>query len=264
MIFLIMSRVTVLSSTISTFLDGIFNILFDHQFCIRIDSISKMNVSKCITIPPERSTAFWILLLTSFAIRCSSAQKSCVDGECENGMGVQEIADGTSYLGNFESSERGGLGKLIYSNQDSFDGNFEANQKQGRGIYRYTNGHRYEGNYSKDVRTGPGKYFYSEIEYFEGNYEEGYRSGTGIYIYPNGDRFEGLYRLGKRNGPGKYIFSDKNVLEGVWTENVLDGKAIIRNPKGKIIHEGYWQGNKYLGMENPEKELLDRVEVPNP
>ncbi|TGL60325.1 hypothetical protein EHQ58_07470 [Leptospira ognonensis] len=225
--------------------------------------IQNMNLINVIRIPEERSTAFLFLLVILSLDHCASMEKTCADGECENGMGVQELADGSRYLGNFDSSEREGLGKIIYQNQDTFDGTFQSNLKQGHGIYKYANLHRFEGNYEDNVRTGPGRYYYSEIEYFEGVYEQGLRVGQGTYVYPNGDKFEGLYREGKRNGPGRYIFADKNYLEGIWIENLLEGKAIIRNPKGKIIHEGYWKNNKYLGMENPEIEKLDQIEIPN-
>lgn len=113
-------------------------------------------------------------------------------------------------------------------------------------------------------KNGQHIYEYRSGERFEGEYKNGLREGKGTYFHLNGDRFEGQYASGKRNGKGKYYFSDKSVLEGVWIDNQLEGKAIIRDQQGKIIHQGYWKNNKYIGMKEPDGQDLDRVEILNP
>lgn len=223
-----------------------------------------MNVFQAIINLGERSRAFSVLLGFSFFLYCASTKKVCSEGDCENGIGFQEIDDGSQYIGSYQSGVREGSGKIIYANRDSFEGTFASDQREGLGTYHYQGGHKFSGEYRESVRRGKGRYSYSEIEYFEGNYEEGVRSGFGIYFYPNGDRFEGTYSLGKRNGEGRYIFADKNILEGLWIDNELEGKAYIKNPKGKIIQEGYWAKSKYLGREEPKAPVSDGVEVPDP
>ncbi len=214
-------------------------------------------------ISSERAKNFCLVCTIFVLFQCTSAQKVCAEGDCENGIGFQEIEDGSQYIGSYRSGVREGSGKIIYANRDSFEGTFAYDQREGLGTYLYYGGHRFFGDYRESVRQGKGKYSYSEVEYFEGNYEEGVRSGFGIYSYPNGDRFEGKYSMGKRNGEGRYIFADKNILEGMWIDNELEGKAFIKNPKGKIIQEGYWAKSKFVGREEPKAPISDGVEVPD-
>ncbi len=143
-------------------------------------------------------------------------------------------------------------GCISSSNEDSNNRSLDSLEKEKSEVHVYSNNHRFEGTYLNEKRSGAGKYYYSEIEHFEGNYEDDLREGNGIYYHANGDKFEGMYQSGKRNGPGKYTFADKNILEGNWIDNQLEGKATIKNPRGKIIQEGYWKNNKYIGMENPD------------
>ena len=49
-----------------------------------------------------------------------------------------------------------GIGLLIYSNRDTYEGNFEAGMKNGHGVYQWSSGYRYDGHWKNDKKHGHG------------------------------------------------------------------------------------------------------------
>merc|ERR1712002_344487 len=51
-----------------------------------------------------------------------------------------------------------GVGVYLYSNGDTFEGNFRKDESSGFGKYIWNNGNRFDGTYVNDKRNGFGRY----------------------------------------------------------------------------------------------------------
>jgi hypothetical protein len=54
-------------------------------------------------------------------------------------------------------SIRNGHIKILYANQEYYEGNFENGRRNGKGTYYYVNGDIYVGDWLHDNRIGKGK-----------------------------------------------------------------------------------------------------------
>jgi hypothetical protein len=87
-----------------------------------------------------RSVVCFILVV--FISACYSPAKfvdveidrgSCIEGDCENGIGVVKLKDGSRYAGEFKLSEPHGNGVKIWPNGDNYDGSFKFGKRHGLG-----------------------------------------------------------------------------------------------------------------------------------
>lgn len=96
---------------------------------------------------------------------------------------------------------------FIFSNKNSYDGNFLDGKPYGNGEVNFPNGNTYVGKFRYGNITGYGKITFS-----------------------NGDKYEGELYNGKINGYGRLILKDNDIFEGGWsneTLTLLNDKKII-------------------------------------
>jgi hypothetical protein len=135
-----------------------------------------------------------------------------------NGLGVIK-GEGFEYNGSFKIGLMHGNGSFVYNNE-SYDGQFTNGKRNGIGKMIFSNKDEYQGNWVNDVIEGNGRLMYG-IEYdgskktykgyYDGQWLQGKRNGKGIY-WDNGYEFNGNWINDKRNGAGEISFYDGREL----------------------------------------------------
>ncbi|OQR95557.1 phosphatidylinositol-4-phosphate 5-kinase [Thraustotheca clavata] len=135
------------------------------------------------------------------------------------------------YEGKEDRGLRTGVGKLVFSNGDTYEGEFKNGYRCGKGVYTYQQGARvYDGEWKLSLRHGKGKETWrtkdiSQYSYegdyirdkpygygieqkkqvvYSGEFVNGLRDGSGRMVWPNGDSYDGHWREGRMSGMGKY------------------------------------------------------------
>ena len=101
---------------------------------------------------------------------------------------------------------------------NTYDGDYEYDQKSGKDVYTWASGNVYEGDFKNDERHGKGK-----------------------MVWPDGSEYEGDWVRGIQHGWGIMRFPDRAPLEGIFENNVYKGnpgaKKKTRTP-GQVIDLG--------------------------
>lgn len=114
-----------------------------------------------------------------------------------------------------QAGQRHGLGKYVDENGDSFEGEWECDQRK-KGVMKYSVGDVYEGDFSNDLRHGKGKLTYADGTSYEGDYAFDKKHGIGCFVYVDGSKYEGGYVKGLKEGRGVWIAEDGRREEGHW------------------------------------------------
>lgn len=144
---------------------------------------------------PERLAAF-----DSYSNGTSSGQNSlvgCVSGDCVNGDGSYNWADGRKYVGHWMDDKVHGRGAYSLADGTTFVGQFKAGQISGQGVFESANGHKYVGEYQNSKRHGWGTYTWPDGKKYVGEFKDDEEHGEGSLTYPNGRVFRGQWANGK-------------------------------------------------------------------
>jgi hypothetical protein len=182
------------------------------------------------------SSLVYLLSLTTI----SAQDKGCVEGNCENGWGVNNYYIGQTYQGRYEGNfldgKRHGKGKFLYANGTIYDGNWKAGKPSGLGARISKDGTVESGTWAEgrlvkvqkarvkldclvgDCETGYGKSKDATGNVYTGNFEKGQYSGYGEMRYKNGDRYQGHWKSGLLDGKGSYYFNNGHVNTGAFSE----------------------------------------------
>ena len=139
----------------------------------------------------------------------------CLQGDCENGKGKQDLGYAI-YTGAFKAGKAHGYGVLDYGGGQRYEGHFINGREEGEGLlFRsglstavvYRNGIMQE----KKVRIvmGAGDALLSDIN-CNGNCE----NGQGTMKFPSGNIYTGGFKDGRFHGRGKMHFASGNILDG--------------------------------------------------
>jgi len=128
--------------------------------------------------------------------------------------------DGTKATLDFSGSNE----KVIYKNEDIYEGKLYHLQKHGKGILTLSNGDKYEGEFSYNEFSGTGVYTYASGDVYDGNFLNGKKSGNGTYTWAPGsdgksDIYVGSFSDDMRNGKGTFSYADGSVYEGNFTND---------------------------------------------
>ena len=196
------------------------------------------------------------------------------DGEFVNGKREGEgkliYANGNHYEGTFLGGLPNGRGKLIQTDNDIYEGEWKNGKINGQGIRLHNNGDKYVGNHLNDVRSGKGLYLFVNGDSYNGNWVSGKANGKGILKFRNGDIYDGEFKdncifgkgtfkkkngeiyigdfkLGLINGFGKYINPAGEQYIGEFVSGKKHGSGKLYNKEGKLIQNGNWLNDKFLG-----------------
>ena len=69
---------------------------------------NKMIVIKFYNSIKERSTGILLFYIITIFAQCHTLQTVCVEGDCDNGVGIQTTENGSKYEGEFYEARRNG------------------------------------------------------------------------------------------------------------------------------------------------------------
>ncbi len=169
-------------------------------------------------------------------------QSGCLEGNCNNGVGLFAYPDGSRYRGYFRSGKPHGNGRFDYPNGDTYQGQFENGLPHGQGSRishldnKTISGRWVQGEYvpntpqigciEGDCNNGTGTYLYRDGIRYIGGFRNGRANGYGQVFYQNGNRYEGGMQNDKLHGYGTYYHEDGRVLRGQWEQNSFVGGAM--------------------------------------
>ena len=116
-------------------------------------------------------------------------------GGFRSGMGRMDYSDGNSYNGNWRRNAKEGYGTFSYANGDVYAGQFHHNKKHGRGAYKFANsgGLQIEGTWRAGAVVS-GKIIYPDgSTYHSSQWAGGLPKGAGIFYHVNGVQQQGSY-----------------------------------------------------------------------
>lgn len=71
-----------------------------------------------------------------------------------NGQGTEFYSDGSLYIGTWKSDLKDGVGKVIYSNGQVFEGSFVDGERNGEATIIWPDGKSFSGTYKNDKGDG--------------------------------------------------------------------------------------------------------------
>jgi len=140
-----------------------------------------------------------LFLITTLCLFSSvSWSQECVEGDCQDGSGVYEWADGSRYISQFKNGTPYGEAKIIMANGDEYIGRWKNNRRNGQGTFTWANGDQYIGEWKDRKKHGKGTKTYTD-----GRVEKG--------IWKN-DLFTGKKKDHNESKIKKHTKSDKQAL----------------------------------------------------
>lgn len=179
-----------------------------------------------------------------------SSENTCVSGDCVNGKG-----------------------KMVYTNGDSYEGDFVDGRRQGQGTFTYKNGQIYVGQFFENLFNGKGKFTFSDGSVYEGSFVAGNFIGRGIYTSNSGTNQAEKFTVGQIvDHQSEYFetyWGKAEIIEilgdaykvrnlDTWTLETVDGQKIrpFTEPvkyeigqKVEAIDKGIWYKGEVIGIE---------------
>ena len=188
----------------------------------------------------------------------------------KDGRGKLIYKNGTEYIGDFKNNRHNGYGQLTQMDGEIFQGEWKEGKINGNGTRFHSNGDKYIGNYINNIRNGHGYYIFANGDSYEGNWKNGKANGIGVFKYNNGNVYEGEFKDNLISGKGKFVLKNGDIYSGVFSNGLINGKGTMVNNKGekyvgyflngtkngigklmnkngKVIQQGYWKKDKFLG-----------------
>ena len=139
------------------------------------------------------------------------------------------------YEGEYLNGLSHGEGKALYSNGDTYQGQWVEGKKQGIGTYFYNYFRaQYHGDWFNDEKNGFGILKFSNGDEVEGLWENGSPSGENVVMnYSNGCNYQGSVYRGLRHGKGKMMYFEGVEYSGFWKEDVREGM-------GSMFYKDSW------------------------
>ena len=159
----------------------------------------------------------------------------CVKGDCFNGYGTFQYANGNRYVGDFSGGQPDGQGILYCSNGNKYLGHWEQNWRQGQGRFIFKEGHEYLGQFHRNQFHGKGIMRYANGDVYEGDWQFNQPEGFGVYSFHAGNRYEGEFRQGRFNGQGAMFYADGSKYTGEWSDNHKSGTGTYFDSAGKVV-----------------------------
>ena len=128
-----------------------------------------------------------------------------------------------------------GNGKMMYKNNEIYEGNFVNGLKEGKAVFTMADSTIYETEYVKDQMNGPTKVFRSNGRIIEMTLQNNSVIGIAKSKFPNGMTIESPFILpDKHCGVGKITMPDGLIIEGNIMNDMIYGKGTIKNKDGDV------------------------------
>ncbi|HFA50652.1 MAG TPA: peptidase C14 caspase catalytic subunit p20 [Bacteroidetes bacterium] len=184
----------------------------------------------------------------------------CQEGNCFNGYGKYQYANGNRYVGDFAEGRPNGNGILYCSNGNKYLGHWEDSYRQGRGKFLFREGHVYVGQFRRNMFHGEGTMSYANGDRYEGRWEGNLPNGQGKYFFKKGGRYEGGFRQGRFHGEGTMFYKNGSRFVGNWWQSKKHGPGIFYNKDG-TAQRGEWKYGRPLdqNIQAPEEDETMQV-----
>jgi hypothetical protein len=150
----------------------------------------------------------------------------------------------------------------------SWSGACEGGFASGEGIFiiydkKGVEKYKYSGAMNDGIREGFATIVMKGLTY-EGDVKNCLPEGKGKLTYSSSTSnivsYEGEFRNGFFNGKGTMIYKDKSVYTGEFKNGLRDGYGTFKDSNGKVIYDGIWKENVFLGKNSSENQKLNEVE----
>lgn len=99
----------------------------------------------------RRLSVLLLLLAAAFCLTPRQAvADECIDGDCQNGKGVQQFGEIGKYEGEFKDGFRSGKGTMTYVDMCQYVGDWQKGFRHGKGVMTCPNGKKWEGDWQDD------------------------------------------------------------------------------------------------------------------
>lgn len=137
-------------------------------------------------------------------------------GEFKNdtadGRGMEELDDGSLYLGNYSQGIKHNYAKLFWGDGSIYIGDHVDCVKEGEGVYYAAGKGVYRGGWREDEMDGPGEYRYGDGSVYIGYYSRGLKEGEGVVTRADGVSIEGRFCKGEYSGDMRIHTPDGKIV----------------------------------------------------
>jgi hypothetical protein len=161
-----------------------------------------------------------------------------VNGEMDSEEGKVYVEKKYHYVGQVKNGDPCGVGQYTFSDGTCYVGPISQNKFNGTGKIIWTNCNTYFGDFLDGQRTGFGEEIIKATgEVYVGQFNKGKREGQGTLTYPNGDTYVGGFSNGKYAGQGQEFTKETGTTyEGGFRNGVRHGSGTISLP-GVFVDE---------------------------
>jgi hypothetical protein len=169
--------------------------------------------------------------------------QTCIQGDCQNGYGIEMYDSDSKYLGEFKNGKKNGQGAFYYQENIKYVGSWKNNTQDGEGRM-YINGlvvqegtwvnNKLTTSYHNincirgDCLNGIGIHLYEDGRKIYGSFENGVIQESTVCYYPNGEKYIGGWLNNQRNGAGT-LYSKGKKQVGFWSSDKFIGE--MKNDK---------------------------------
>ena len=168
--------------------------------------------------------------------------------QCLHGRGKRTaINDRTEKysIGNWKDGELDGIGTMVHTNGDVYEGEWKFGRMVGKGTYKFANGSLYEGDWKLSVKEGTGTFKFAHGDVYTGDWKNGEMEGQGVYKWIQGGYYDGGWKAGRKDGQGFQMWSDGCTFDGQWKAGKASGKGLMKYDDGDAYEGQCLEGKKH-------------------
>lgn len=113
-----------------------------------------------------------LVTLLFIGILVPNMRAQCIKGNCYNGKGTYQFANGDKYYGQWKDGKMTGNGRYEFSNGDRYNGDFIENKRDGTGVYVWSSKGSYTGQWKADKREGTGIFKWENSASYNGFWKD--------------------------------------------------------------------------------------------
>lgn len=147
---------------------------------------------------------------------------------------------------------RSGVGKILFLNGDSYEGEFKKDMLEGQGTYYCHTGDIYRGGFEAgwsgslgkrgEKGHGEGTVTFPEGDVYIGQFSDGVPHGEGQLRFVDGESVNGTFDMGKWEGTRMYANGD--VFRGSFYLNCPSGQGSVEF-RGGAVYEGEFVNGEF-------------------
>lgn len=134
-------------------------------------------------------------------------------------------------------------GKVIYSNNDVYEGDIEKNTRSGFGSFS-SDCVSYVGEWVNDKCSGFGEATFGENCFYSGNWKENVFDGFGVLTFGE-YRYSGEWKDGQKSGYGTLSIGNSR-FDGQFEEDRINGQGVMSYQNGDV-YSGNWVNSRQEG-----------------